>query len=74
MPDPEVGKKYKHYKGDVYKVIEIENETICLEKDKCEYHIGIDMWNTPAVTGNNLMVERFSKYERRKNERNNKNR
>lgn len=64
MPDPEVNKNYKHYKGDIYKVVSVEKETVYLMKDKCMYKVGLDYWNTPVIIENNMRVLRFTEYKR----------
>jgi hypothetical protein len=66
MPDPEVNKKYKHYKGNIYKVVLVQNETVYLMKDNCMYQVGLDYFNTPVTIENNVMIQRFTEYKRGK--------
>jgi len=63
---PEVGKKYKHYKGGIYTVANIENETVTAMKANSVYRIGLDMWNTPAAISNGCSAERFTKNKRKR--------
>lgn len=64
---PKIGKKYKHYIGGIYTVIDIKDDKIRLIKDADNsiYNIGIDMWNTPVKADNNFLVNRFTKYSRK---------
>lgn len=64
---PDVGKKYKHYKGGIYTVTDIENETVTAIKANSIYRIGIDMWNTPAATSNGCSSVRFTENKRKRN-------
>jgi hypothetical protein len=63
---PEVNKKYKHYKGGIFKVVSIKNETVYLMKDNCMYQVGLDYFNTPVTLENNVMIQRFTEYKRGK--------
>gem|GEM_PF-1794190 len=64
---PLIGKKYKHYIGSIYTVIDIKDDKIRLMKDgdNSIYNIGVDMWNTPVKSDNNFLIHRFTKYSRK---------
>ena len=62
---PKIGKKYKHYSGCIYTVVDIvRGNQVRLIKDSTSdiYDIGLDMWNCPITTDNNLLIQRFTKY------------
>lgn len=61
MSVAEVGKVYKYYKGDKYKIIDLKGDMVLYEdiNTKEQYSIRRDFWESVALNNNEQYVERF---------------